>query len=410
MMDASALSRFRVLDLSSYIAGPFCARFFGDYGADVIKLERPGFGDVARSWGPFYQDDPHPEKSLLFLYLNYNKRGITINLENSSGRALFLGLVKMADVVIEDFAPGYLDDLGLGYNFLEQINPGLVMTSITPFGQTGPYRDMLGNHLVYEAMSGVMYTSGANNREPLAHGHPQSLYVGGVAASYATSAALFARDELGRGQHVDVSLTEVVAAHHTGPTVRYAYTGEIERRSPKNEGGSPKAGAHFEGVVPVRDGHVGATFQRGAGRRGTLADYLRLLGRPDLVKPDYEEPLPRGQLTDEQDQLLLSLLKDWDRYDYFTTAGSNSWVAAVVQNSEDLAKNPHLQDRGFFIEMDHPVVGRIRVPGEIFRLPESPFQLRYPAPLLGQHNAETYCGDLGYSKDALIRLRQLGAI
>ena len=408
-MVKGALNNFRVIDLSSYIAGPFCARLFGDYGADVVKVEHPGSGDMARSFGPFFKDDPHPEKSLLFLYLNYNKRGITLDLDNSSGRKLFKELIKSADALIEDFAPGYLEERGLGYDSLAAVNPDLVMTSITPFGQTGPYKNYPGNHIVYEALGGVMYTSGASDRAPLAHGHPQSLYIGGVSASQSTSAALFARNQIGCGQHVDVSLTEVVAAHHTGPTTRYAYTGEIERRAPHNEAGSPKGGAHFEGVIPVKDGFVGATFQRGAGRRGTLADYLRLVGRPDLIKPEYEEPLP-GPVTDEQDQLLLSVLKNWGKYEYFTTAASESWVAAVVQNSEDLANNPHLHERGFYTEMQHPVVGKIQIPGEIFRLPESSFKLRYPTPLLGQHNIEVYGGDLGYSREDLIRLRQLGAL
>ena len=409
-MTNGALEGFRVLDLSGNIAGAFCAKFLGDYGADVIKVEPPGLGDRTRSLGPFFRDDPHPEKSLLFLYLNCNKRGITLNPESSAGKRVLFDLVRTADVVIESYRPGHLQDIGLEYERLSQINPQLVLTSITPFGQTGPYSQDPGSYIVYEAMGGIMYTSGAYNREPLSHGHPQSEYIGGITAAYATSAALFARRLTGEGQHVDVSLTEVVAMHHSSAPVRYSYTGGIERRAPKHEPGSPKGGAHFEGIVPVKDGYVGATFQRGAGRRGTLADYLKLLGHPELVDPSFETPAFGRRLSEEHDDLLLSVLKEWSKFDYFNTAAGHSWVAAVVQTSEDLANSPQLNERGFFSAVNHPVIGEIKVPGEVFRLPLAPYRLRYPAPLLGQHNIEVFCSELGYSRGDLVKLRQLGAI
>ena len=173
MTTKTGLGQFRVLDLSTGISGPFAARLFGDYGSDVIKIESPSMGDPSRRLGPFHHDEPHPEKSLSYFYLNNNKRGITLNLETAQGREIFKEMLKKADGLIESYDPGYLDSLGLGYGEMEQINPRLVVTSITPFGQSGPYRDFQGNDLLYQAMGGIMYTSGAYGREPLKHGHPK---------------------------------------------------------------------------------------------------------------------------------------------------------------------------------------------------------------------------------------------
>ena len=192
-MSETALGQFRIIDLSTGVAGPLCTKMFADYGSDVIKVEPPGSGDPSRSIGPFFHDDPHPEKSLLFFYLNCNKQGVTLNPETVAGRNLLLSLIEDADVLVESFPAGYLESLGLGYEELEKVNPGLVVTSITPFGQDGPHRDFAGNDLIYYAMSGMMYSSGAHDREPLKHGHPQSYYMGGMTAAYATSAALFSR-------------------------------------------------------------------------------------------------------------------------------------------------------------------------------------------------------------------------
>ena len=159
MLD-TALGQFKVIDLSTHIAGPLAAKMFADYGSEVLKVEPAPAGDPARCVGPFFHDDPHPEKSLLFFYLNCNKRGVSLNLETAAGRKLLLDLIKDADVLLESFPAGYLASLGLGYDELERVNPGLVVTSITPFGQFGPYRDYAGSDLVYYAMSGMMYSSG----------------------------------------------------------------------------------------------------------------------------------------------------------------------------------------------------------------------------------------------------------
>jgi CoA:oxalate CoA-transferase len=161
-----ALSGIRVIDLTWYIAGPYCTKLLADYGADVIKIERPGSGDPARRMGPFLNDEPHPEKSGLFLHLNTNKRGITLNLKTETGKNIFRDLVKKADILVESFSPRVMPSLGIDYKALEKINPKLVMTSISNFGQKGPYRDFKGSELIFQGFGGYMYLVGTSDREP----------------------------------------------------------------------------------------------------------------------------------------------------------------------------------------------------------------------------------------------------
>ena len=406
-MVVTALGKFRIIDLSTEIAGPYAGRLFADYGSDVIKVEQASGGDPARQMGPFHQDDPHPEKCLLFLCLNCNKRGVTLNLETDAGRRMLRDLVKTADVLLESFMPGYLDGLGLGYNALSQINPGLVLTSVTPFGQNGPYRDYVGNDLVYQAAGGMMYTSGAHHREPLKHGHPQSLYLGGITAAYATSIALYARDVIGHGQHLDVSLAETAAAHHYQPVIRYTFLGAVDRRAPKADTDNLKS-TGWQGIVPTGDGFISPTLRpprRSLSGAVAWKEYANLIGRPEIG-----DALAEAKTPQERAAVLMPALKEVGKFDYYHSIMSNEWLGGVVQTSEDLVSCPQLEERGFWTEVDHPVMGKVRMPGELFRMPESPWSMRHPAPLLGQHNAAVYSGELGYSEEDLIKLRQQGAI
>ena len=407
-MGGSVFGKFRVVDMTRGIAGPFASKLLADYGADVIKVEPPQ-GDPSRQMAPFAGDDPHPEKSLLFLYLNCNKRGVTLDVETGAGRKLFLDLVKTADVLVEDYTPGFLDSLQLGYPHLEEINPKLVMTSITPFGQTGPYKSYKGNDLVHYAMGGMMYTSGAYHREPLKHGHPQSLYLGGIVTAYVTSAALFARRTLGQGQHVDLSLSEVMAADHYQPVARYAFSGGVTRRAPKSDTGQEK-GTGFLGIVPAKDGYVRASIsppQRLYSRSGPQPwpEYAGLLGHPEIG-----DALAEATSTQEIDEILLPVIREMPKMEYYHRLMTNEWLAAAAQTPQDLANCPQLEERQYFTEVEHPVIGRVKFPGEVVRLPSSPWSLRFPAPLLGQHNRAVFCGELGRSKDDLVGLRQVGAI
>ena len=386
-----------VLDLAHDMAGSLCARLMGDYGAEVIKVEPPG-GVGLRRVGPFYRDDPHPERSLTYFALNLNKMGVTLDLETEGGRHLLLRLAGMADVVVESFTPGYLDSLGLGHATLAQRNPGLVLTSITPFGQTGPYRDRRGEEIVSEAMGGAMSLGGTRDREPLKHGGAQAQYQAGFCGAAATAMALFQQQVTGLGQHVDVSEAECVATTMAASQARYAFTGAIDGRRPPLGGlGVP---------VPCQDGWVIAQ----AGGPATWEDWVAFYRRPELLDPRFEAQVRSGRYGDDLDALVTGALKDRGKQDLFQEASELGLLFGVVQTPRDLAQCPQLQSRGFYRDTDHPVMGRLSVPAVAFDAGPDAYRLERPAPLLGQHNEEVYCARLGYGRQDLVRLRQAGVI
>ena len=210
-MPDMALSDITVLDFTHQISGPYCAKLLADYGAEVIKIERPGSGDPARAIGPFPKDVPHPEKSGTFLHLNTNKRSITLDLTNDRGRQIALKLAQRADIVVESFRPGVMAGFGLDYQTLNSTNPALVITSISNFGQTGPYRDWRASELILYGMGGELYTTGLDYREPVKMGANVGLYQAGTVAAYATLSASLSARETGTGEHVDVSIMETQA-------------------------------------------------------------------------------------------------------------------------------------------------------------------------------------------------------
>ena len=392
------LDGVKVLDLSEDIAGSFCARLLADYGADVLKLEPPQ-GSALRRMPPFFHDDPHPEKSLFFLALNLNKKSATLNLENSAGRTNFRRLVPHVDVIIESYRPGYLAGLGLGYSDLEALNPSLVMTSITPFGQTGPYSQYKGEEIVNYAMGMIMSISGLQGREPLKHGGFQAQYEGGLNAAAATAMALFMEGNTGEGQHIDVSVTECVASTMMATQTMYPFMGGTQHRR-------RTTGSNFGHPMPCEDGWI--IVQTGGGASWeTIADFF---GGPELHEPRFSETAQRNQNGEELDRIVLDRIKDRGKWDLFTQAAQARMLFGLVQTPSELAECPQLESRDFYREVEHPVVGRIKVPAALFNLSLTPYQFLCPAPTLGQHNQEIYVDGLGYSQQELVTLRQTGAI
>ena len=203
------LNDVRVLDLSAEVAGPFCTKLLAGLGAEVIKVESPGCGDVARRTGPFPGAEPHPEQSALFLYLNTGKKSVTLDIASQTGAAMLRRLAQKCDILVESFRPGYLNSWGLSYDALEGLNPGLIYTSVTPFGQSGPYRDYRGSELIAQATGGLMQTIGLPDREPLKIGGHAALYTTGISAFSATMIALYARDVLGHGHKLAVLIGDL---------------------------------------------------------------------------------------------------------------------------------------------------------------------------------------------------------
>ncbi len=398
-MPAGLLSGFCVLDLGSGISAPWCTKILADYGAEVIKVETPGSGDSARRMGPFAGDDPDPEKSLTFLYLNTNKKSVTLDPSSISGRKLFHRLVADADVLVENHPPTKAKELGLDYESLAKVNPGLVVTSISPFGQTGPYHDYQATDIVTYALSGLMYHSGDSDQPPLRNVLDQSFYVAGANGAAATQIALFARLSSGEGQHVDVSAAECLGAHLVQPLPFYNYMGAIKGRRPVR-------GAGFEELMPARDGYVAPSVQ-GSRPWEVIAN---LIGLEELQDERFATGAGRIAHGEELKELLTRGLAQWDRMPLFLASGEARLVFGMAQDAGDLVECPHLEAREFFVDVDHPVVGPAKHPGMAVRLPGETLTSTQPAPLLGQHNTEIFVQELGYSTEELVSLRQLGVI
>ena len=392
------LDGVKVLDLSEDIAGSFSGRLMADYGADVLKLEPPT-GAELRRMGPFFGDDPHPEKSLFFLLLNLNKKGATLNLETVTGRNILKRLVPHVDVVIESYQPGYLAGLGVGYDDLQAINPSLIMTSITPFGQTGPYSQFQGEEVVNYAMGLIMSISGVQGEEPLKHGGFQAQYEGGLNGAASTSMALFMQGNTGEGQHIDVSITECVASTAMATQTMYPFMGgTLPRRRP--------SGSNFGHPMPCQDGWI--IVQTGGGATWeTIADFF---GDPQLHEPKFADPAQRLRNTVELDQVVLDSIKERGKWDLFTKAAEARMLFGLVQTPSELLDCPQLESRNFYREVDHPVIGKVKVPAALFNLSLTPYQYTRPAPTLGQHNSEIFVDGLEYSQEDFVRLRQLDVI
>lgn len=400
-MTEQALSGMKVLDLSNYITGPVCTKRLADYGADVIKIEHPTTGDGARKVGPFFHDEPHLEKSGLFLYLNTNKRGITLDIETQQGKALFNELVEQADVVVENSTPGTMEDLGLSYEDLIKVNPRLVMTSITPFGQVGPYRKYEITELMAFGMGGPMYHRGARDREPLKYGATPSLYHAGAVAAMATAVAYYGMSRHGTGDYVDVAVMDTQLATMDGRVsalIQYQYTGRVSPRGP----GLVNAAGTGSGMFPCADGYV--HFYGGL----RLERQTRMMGNPpELMDPKFYDPETQGDpaVREEYEAYFLAWLMDHTKQEIFEMGQAAANVCAPMNNVGEVLEDPQVKFRDFFVEIDHPATGKVKYPGRPFVMEETPWTLRRPAPLLGQHNAEVYL-DLGYSKEDLVSLRQ----
>ena len=393
------LQGLKVLDMGPGTAPSFCAKLLSDYGASVVKVEPPGDGDPDRRRGPFVGDDPNPEKSIPFLYLNTGKRGVTLDYTTESGRAILMQLLDDADILVEGFPPSVSEASAIGYRALSKTHPHLVVTSITAFGQDGPYRDFEATDIITCAMSGLMYHSGDSDREPLRNVLDQSLYVAGANAASATLVAVFARLTSGEGQHVDVSVTECLAAHLVQPVPYYNFMGATKGRRPVR-------GSGFEELMPAKDGYVVPSVQ-GSQPWQTVAD---LIGLEELHDPRFATGSGRIANGEELKELLIEGLAQWDRLPLFLASGEQRLVFGMAQDAGDLVACPHLAERGFYHQVDHPIAGAAAYPGMAAALSELPAQAPTPAPLLGQHNTEILGDELGISPDQLSSLRSMGVI
>jgi CoA:oxalate CoA-transferase len=397
------LDDVHVLELTNHLAGAFCAKLLADQGARTLKVESPGRGDAARHEPPFIAGEPHPECSSLFLAFNTNKRGVTLEIQTPTGRDLLLRLLARYDIVVESFAPGYLEELGLGYDVLRHVNPRLILVSITPFGQTGPYRHYRSNDLIAQAMGGFLYTTGRADRPPMGTVLEQMEIVTARNAAIATMGALLHQRDAGAGQHIDVSMLEAVVSTPPNFIHQYSFTGAI-------------AGRGF-GDQTVMDGMHLATSDHDvtlttAGTGGNpMATWAAFLEEPRLLDARFSTRQGRAQHWQELLTLLEAKLAHWKAHDFMTAAMGQRLVVGVVQSPEEVVHCPHLEARGSFVLLEHPEVGALNYPGAGFLIDgANPVAGGRAAPRLGEHNVEVYCGELGLSRAELAGLCAAGVL
>ncbi|HEX7408362.1 MAG TPA: CoA transferase [Candidatus Binatia bacterium] len=400
-----ALEGIRILELGQLVSAPYCGKLFADYGAEVIKVEPPRTGDLSRQWGPFPQDQPHLEKSGLFFFMNTNKRGITLDVTAARGRDIFLRLVQQADMLIENNHPKQMRDWGLDYPSLSPVNPNLVMVSITPYGQTGPYSDWNGCDL------NAFHLSGASSRYcgrpgdvPLEHGTFAADFYGATTAAAWGLAAVYGRRQAGGGQQLDVSCAEAIAALFVGSQNigAYAQDGKFDRRT----GVGMSLGAPAT-ILPCKDGHVWIL----ALEPGQWNGLARVMGNPEWMQLEmFQEMLVRAQNADAMYPLIEQWTMEHTKREIMDLCQAAGCPITAVFTVAEAAEHPHLKERGYIVDLEHPALGKIRDLGAPFKLPESPGGPTKPAPLLGQHNDEVYGTLLGMSSAELQRLHRDGVI
>lgn len=391
--------------------GQFCGKLMGDLGADVIKIEPPG-GAATRRVGPFLDDAPHPDRSLSFWHYNTSKRGITLNLETEDGRTLLRRLAEGTDVILETFAPGYLSSLGLGYEDLAVLNAGLIMCALTPFGQSGPWRDYLSADLLHMAAGGQMASCGYDEVDvphapPIAPGGGNAWHMGCHYAYMAIMAALVYRTVSGQGQYIDVAVHDACALTTEAAVPTYLYRGEtVRRQTGRHHAPEPTPCTQFlskdgKYVTALVAGRLNPRYVKSL---AAMLDHYGMAG--DLNDPKYEDPaVIEANTAHIIDDLVANFIASLPQEEVYHAAQERGFTWGAVRFPEDLLDDPHLQDRDFWKMVEHPELGRcFTYPGEAAIYNGSPWRIAGRAPLLGEHNRAIFCDQLGLSPQELDRL------
>ena len=380
-----ALEGIRVLDLSRVLAGPYCTMMLADFGADVIKIEAPKVGDDSRAYGPFIG-----KESAYFMSLNRNKRSITLNLKSKAQCDLFRELVKHADVVVENYRPGTMEKFGLGYDELKKINPKLIYAACSGFGATGPYTDKPAYDIIVQAMGGIMSITGEEGGEPTRVGASVGDITAGMFTAFGVMTALFHRARTGEGQHVDVGMLDCQVAILENAISRYVTSGVV----PGPLGNRHPSITPFAAFT-AKDGHIIV----GAGNDRLWQRLCTLLGTPELI----EDPrfITNGKRTENVKELVVLLNKS------FATKTINEWLGlleeaglpcAPINTIDKILADPQVNARDMIVELDHPIAGKLKVPGVPVKLSATPGAVETHAPLLGEHNSEVLKEVLGWDE------------
>ena len=404
-MLTGALNGVRVVEWGDFISAPFCGKVLAELGADVIKVEPPSLGDSSRRNGPFPDNLPDPERSGLFLVNNINKRSVSLDLETFTGRELFGNLLESADVFLENQPPELPGKLGLDYEGLKWRFPRLIVTSISPYGRSGPYSGFKGGDLTNNALGGLSFGTGHPDREPLTTPLHQLSYLAAVGAAFATVVAVLARDTTGRGQLVDVSEAQVGAVLLSGyhlPT--YIYRGVAGWRS----GNRMRLGLFPNCVLPCKDGYVCIDAPQ-------LEQYRRFLGLlGDQAWTEVPRYRNRRAMSDEYPEEAEALIIPWfmqhTKDEILKICMEHRVPCVPVRTIDEVLEDSHLNSRDFFQELRHPEAEVFRYPGAPYRMEGTPCRYVRPAPTLGQHNEEVLCGELGVEPGRLAGMFRAGVL
>ena len=409
------LSPYRVLDLTDE-RGILCGKILADLGADVIQVEPPG-GSSARRIGPFYRDEPGPDSSLFWWSYAANKRSITLNLHAPDGRALLKRLLPTADFLVESGPPGELAALGLGYADLAEINPALIVVSITPFGQTGPYANYQAPDLVGIGMAGLMYVTGDPDRSPVRVGFPHFYLHGAGAGAAGAMLAHAHRTRTGAGQHVDVSCQDAVARALANAPQSYALDGAIIKR----QGSYRQTGSdnYMRITWECSDGYVNFLFSGGAGAGASANNIVRWMAEEGMGDA-YMESLDftkwgYGTITLEMMQRMVPVIERFMRIhtkqELFDGAVARRILLFPVATPQDICNDPQLAARDYFRQVRHAAFDEpLTLPGPFASSSACPIELRCPPPMLGEHNRAVYVDELGLQPQELARLREINAV
>ena len=401
----AALEGVSVIDLTHCIAGPYCTKLLAGFGADVLKIEPPG-GERGRRMAPFFRDEPGPDTSLPFAYLNTGKQSVTLNLKSAEGRDMLLSLLGDADVLVENYSPRVMPSLGLDYETLREVAPHLVMVSISNFGQTGLYRDYKAADIVEYALGGLMYIFGAYDREPLKHAFNQAQFKAGTDAASATLMAVYHQRmtggrKTGKGQHVDVSIQEAVASGLRDVVNNYTYTGAIRRRQPNHSGDLQRLRATSDGYLLPNPGLGGGL---------NWDSFVEFLGLPDLDDDRFRTPSARLANAEELGRILDEYFIRQDKYEMFYGSHERRFIFGVIQSPAEVFADPQFAHRDFFVNVEHPVMGELRMPGAPFRMESTPWQTGDASPSVGQDNGQIFGDRLGLGREQMAHLRSEGII
>jgi CoA:oxalate CoA-transferase len=394
---AMPLAGVTVLDFGQIFQGSYATELMAKAGANVIKIEPPG-GEPLRRRAP-----PGEKSTIPFAMLNANKRGITLNLKTERGRGLLFDMAKRADVLLENFAPGTMDNLGVGWSVLHEINPRLIYASGTGYGLSGPDRGNLAMDLTVQANSGIMSVTGFADGPPVRAGVTVADFMGGIHVYGGIMTALYERDRSGIGRLVEVSMQEAVYFTLAGSFEQYRRQGQVPERTGNSSGG---AVAPY-GVYPVKDGYI-------AIHTGTEQHWLNILdaaGHPELKnEPRFATMHLRGEHVDEVNGIVTAWTSSLTKAEIAGQARKFRIPIAPVRDVSEVMHDPHMHGRGMLEWVDHPDLGRVVLPTTPIRLHGTDIAPTLPSPRVGQHNQDIYCGWLGLSQSELDALREDGVI